>query len=300
MKLNFKLHKYVTIFLFLLSLDLNSVQIQFSNGNVYHATFISDDSHHLFVKYRGKDYKIPKKEIENFDISNNSNIDSSYSLSTFRLRNGSRIRGLIAEEKKDEFIVKTELGFLTILKSEILPPTPSKSENPDFPEEYLSFDKENNQTTVGLSLFLLPTYSPLSKYHPLLEGTSIFVEPAFLKWNSNWQVGFKMEHFRSNGNGESFSIQTGNIYGLYSRKFNNNELLNFYSSLSLGIGQVNYRTNDGDVFGGRNSSFGFDIGWQGLKFSNSLIRIGLKNQCFIETKDLFCGSGLEIQGGWVF
>lgn len=300
MKINLKLKFYITIFLFSLPLSLNSVQIQFSNGTVYHATFVSDDSHHLIVRYRGKDYKIPKKELESFDISDNTNIDSSYSLSTFKLKNGSRIRGLIAEERKDEYIVKTELGFLTILKTEILNPLPSKSDSPDFPEEYLTFDKENNQTTVGGSLFLLPTYHPLSKHHPLLEGMSIFVEPAFLKLSSNWQTGFKMEHFRSNGNGESLTIQTGNIYGLYSKKFNNNELLNFYSSFSIGVGQVSYRTNDGDTFGGRNSSFGFDIGWQGIKLSNSIIRIGLKNQCFVETKELFCGSGIELQGGWIF
>lgn len=300
MKLNLKSRKYITIFLFLISLNLNSVQIQFTNGTVYHATFISNDSRHLFVKYRGKDYKIPKKDIDNFDISNNSNIDSSYSLSTFKLKNGSRIRGLIAEERKDEYIVKTELGFLTILKSEILPPLPSKSDTPDFPEEYLTFDKENNQTTVGGSLFLLPTYNPLSKHHPFLEGMSIFVEPAFLKFNSNWQTGFKMEYLRSNGNGESLTIQTGNVYGLYSKKFNYNDLLNFYSTFNIGIGQVSYRTNDGDTFGGRNSSFGFDVGWQGLKLSNSIIRIGIKNQCFVETKELFCGSGIELQGGWVF
>ncbi|WP_411822412.1 LA_3334 family protein [Leptospira sp. 'Mane'] len=279
------------------TLPLFSAELRFPNGEVFQTEFVYEDERILSVRFRGKEYKVPKKNLESYDLSKKSSSVSSYKLSSFVLKDGSSIRGTIAEEKANEYTIKTEIGFLTLLKSELKPPYPVQSAPPDFPEEYRSTDKETNQTKVGLSFNYLPTLPPLSQSTPALIGGSIFVEPAFLRITERWQTGFKYEYQTS----RNLTIHSGYTYFLYSKQLFDNPILDFYTSIGLGVSQAAFKAEGSNLaFTGTNSLVNWELGWQGLKISKSFYRIGWKNQCFIEEKGAFCGSGIEISGGWAF
>ncbi|TGK50042.1 30S ribosomal protein S1 [Leptospira kanakyensis] len=293
--------KIIYLFLFFLflcsSFALQAAKIQFFNGDVFFAELVSEDERFLIVKFKSRNFKIPKKEIEFSDIANNSASDTSYTLSVFSLRDGSKIKGALAEEKKTEFVFKTEIGFLVVLKSEILPPYPTKVTSPEMDSKYLLYEKDENRTLFGGSLFLLPTYQPLAYQHPYLIGGSIFTEPAYLKLNHNWQGGVRIENYQSKG---KLSILSGSVYILNNGKLFNWDILSYYTSFGLGISQVSYTSKDNQSYSGQNTIISFDFGWQKTIFLDSFLRIGIKNTCFLEPTQVYCGSGLEMQTGVFF
>lgn len=217
---------------------------------------------------------------------------SSYKLSSFVLKDGSSIRGTIAEEKPNEYTIKTEIGFLTLLKSELKPPYPIQSAPPDFPEEYRSTDKETNQTKVGLSFNYLPTLPPLSQSTPALIGGSIFVEPAFLRITERWQTGFKYEYQTS----RNLTIHSGYTYFLYSKQLFDNPILDFYTSIGLGVSQAAFKAEGSNLaFTGTNPLVNWELGWQGLKISKSFIGLAGKTNVLLRKKVLFAAQGLKFQ-----
>ena len=280
---------------------LFAIELQFPNGDVFHAELLLDDERLLTVRYRGNDYKIPKKDLESFDIGKKTSLNTSYKISSFTLKNGSVIKGLIAEEKKEEFVVKSELGFLTISKSEIKPPFPSKELHPEFPEEYRANDKANNQTKLGISFLYLPLFQPLANATPPLNGVSFFVEPAFLKIGNSMQTGFRFEYLESNGPVKEIRTQSGYAYLTYFKMFNQNPLLDFYGTFGAGSSLLTFHSSQNRTnYSGISPSAYVELGWQGLKISSSFYRIGWKSLCFFEEQKTQCGSGLEISGGWSF
>ncbi|TGM74984.1 LA_3334 family protein [Leptospira bouyouniensis] len=293
--------KYFYIFLYLLffcpSFAIQAAKIQFYNGDVFFVELVSEEERFLIVKFKGRNFKIPKKEIEFSDIANNSATDTSYTLSVFNLRDGSKIKGALAEEKKTEFVFKTEIGFLVVLKSEILPPYPSKVASPEMDSKYLLFEKDENRTSVGGALFFLPTYQPLANQYPYLKGVSLFTEPAYLRLNQNWQGGVRFENYQSRG---KLSILSGSVYILNNGKLFNWDILSYYTSIGLGISQVSYTSRDNQSYTGQNTLVSFDFGWQKSIFLDSFLRIGIKNTCFLEPSQVYCGSGLEAQTGVFF
>ncbi len=287
------------VLIFIPLINLFPIELQFPNGDVFHGELLFEDERSLTVRYKEKDYKIPKKDLESFDIAKKTSPNTSYKISSFTLKNGSTIKGLIAEEKKDEFIVKSELGFLTLLKSELKPPIPSKENHPDFPEEYRANDKTNNQTRIGLSFIYLPLFDPLAGATPALNGGSLFVEPAFLKFGNSLQTGFRFEYLESNGPVKEIRTQSGYVYLTYSKQFYSNPLLDFYATLGGGSSLLTYNLRSSSYSSTSPSAY-IDLGWQGLKFGSSFYRIGWKSLCFFEETKTHCGSGAEISGGWSF
>lgn len=280
---------------------LFAIELQFPNGDVFHAELLHDEERLLTIRYKGNDYKVPKKDLESFDLGKKSSLNTSYKVSTFTLKNGSVIKGLIAEEKKEEFVVKSELGFLTINKNEIKPPFPSKEQHPDFPEEYRANDKANNQTRLGLSFSFIPLFQPLGNATPPLNGASFFVEPAFLKFGNAIQTGFRFEYIESNGPVKEIKAQSGYAYLTYSKIFNQNPILDFYGTFGFGSSLLSYQASQNRLnYSGVSPSGYLEFGWQGLKIANSFYRIGSKTLCFFEEQRTHCGSGIEISGGWSF
>jgi hypothetical protein len=300
LKLKLFLVLFTIIFISPIS-NLLAIELQFPNGDVFHAELILDDERLLTVRYRGNDYKIPKKDLDSFDIGKKTSPNTSYKISTFFLKNGSIIKGLIAEEKKEEFVVKSELGFLTLNKSEIKPPFPGKELHPEFPEEYRANDKANNQTRLGVSFQYLPLFQPLANATPPLNGLSFFVEPAFLKFGNSIQTGFRFEYLESSGPVKEIRTQSGYAYLTYSKMFNQNPILDFYGTFGGGSSLLTFHSSQNQTnYSGTSPSAYVELGWQGLKVSNSFYRIGWKNLCFFEEQKTLCGSGLEISGGWSF
>lgn len=296
----FQLTTYVCFFFLILSNSLNAAELRFPNGDGFFAEFVYEDERMLVVRFKEKEYKIPKKDLEYYDLSNKGQLNNSYKIAILSLKNGSVIKGTIAERKKDEIIIKSELGFLTISKDEIKNNNSETDEHPEFPIIYLANDMLDNLTRIGGSVSFLPLFAPLGTQTPPLYGISLFTEPAFLRFKNTYQLGFKYEYLQSTGPIREISIHSGFTYLYQSKVFNSNPLLDFYGIIGLGISSINYKYDQSNSKVGANPSAYFEIGWQGLKYGPSFYRFGWKNQCFFEIEKTHCGSGLEITGGMNF
>ncbi|PJZ45143.1 LA_3334 family protein [Leptospira brenneri] len=292
---------YLTIFIILnlciSTYFLDAAELRFPNGEVFHTEFVYEDERMLVVRFKGSEYKIPKKDLEYYDLSNKGQTNHSYKIAILSLKNGSVIKGTIADKNKDEVIIKSELGFLTINKNEIKNDIPIVDERPEFPIVYLANDKLDNQTRIGGSFTYLPLFPPLGNQTPPLYGLSIFTEPAFLRFKNTYQLGFKFEYLQSTGPIKEVTSQSGYVYLHQSKTFNSNPLLDFYGIVGIGMSSLSYRFDQNNAKIGSNPSAYLELGWQGLKYGPSFYRIGWKNLCFFEIEKIHCGSGLEISGG---
>ncbi len=108
----------VSILIFATSLPLFSAEIVFPSGDAFLVDVVSEDSRVYKVKYKDTLYTIPKNDLESVDLLKPGK-DRSYKYLHFTLKDGSKIRGVLAEESSKEFIIQSELGFMTIEKAKI-------------------------------------------------------------------------------------------------------------------------------------------------------------------------------------
>ncbi|TGK86870.1 30S ribosomal protein S1 [Leptospira noumeaensis] len=288
---------FTILFLGILTIPLSPAELRFPNGDVFHTEFVYEDERLLVVRFKGSEYKVPKKDLEYYDLVNKGQLNNSYKIAILSLKNGSVIKGTIADRTKDEVIIKSELGFLTINKNEIKNSLSEVDESPEFPTVYLANDKLDNQTRVGGSLTYLPLFPPLGTQTPPLYGLSVFTEPAFLRFKNTYQMGFKFEYLQSTGPTKEITTQSGYIYLHQSKIFQSNPLLDFYGIVGIGATSIVFRFDQNSSKVGSNPSAYVELGWQGLKYGPSFYRIGWKNLCFFEIEKVHCGSGLELTGG---
>ncbi|EKJ85258.1 hypothetical protein CLV96_0288 [Leptospira meyeri] len=284
-------------FLGIFAIPTYPAELRFPNGEVFHTEFVYEDERLLVVRFKGSEYKVPKKDLEYYDLVNKRQLNNSYKIAILSLKNGSVIKGTIADKSKDEVIIKSELGFLTINKNEIKNDVSETDERPEFPIIYLANDKLDNQTRVGGSITYLPLFPPLGNQTPPLYGVSMFTEPAFLRFKNTYQLGFKFEYLQSTGPINEITTQSGYVYLHQSKIFQSNPLLDFYGIVGIGISSISFRFDQNNSIIGQNPSAYIELGWQGLKYGHSFYRIGWKNLCFFEIEKIHCGSGLEMSGG---
>ncbi|MCT8332739.1 hypothetical protein NUH30_03560 [Leptospira sp. 85282-16] len=287
----------IIYFLGISSISIYPAELRFPNGEVFHSEFVYEDERLLVVRFKGSEYKVPKKDLEYYNLVNNGQINNSYKIAILSLKNGSVIKGTIADKNKDEVIIKSELGFLTINRSEIKNTVSEADESPEFPIVYLANDKLDNQTRVGGSFTYLPLFPPLGNQTPPLFGLSVFTEPAFLRFKNTYQLGFKFEYLQSTGPLKEVITQSGYVYLHQSKVFQSNPLFDFYGIVGIGTSSVTYRFDQNNAKTGTNPSAYIELGWQGLKYGPSFYRIGWKNLCFFEIEKTHCGTGLELSGG---
>ncbi len=87
--------------------------------------------------YKSKEYFIPKADVKSTD-STKKGAYSAFRYSVFTLKDGSKINGVIAEEKVDSFTLKTEIGFLVVEKSRIADIPANAKIPPELSSNYLA------------------------------------------------------------------------------------------------------------------------------------------------------------------
>ncbi|PKA02443.1 hypothetical protein CH375_23080, partial [Leptospira ellisii] len=179
--------------LLLLATPLLSSELLLKNGEAFLIEEINESADTVSVRWKGRQYRIPKHEVQRIDYQKKGP-ESSYLYSEFRLTDGSSIRGIIVERKKDRFVFRTDLGFVEIEKNKIqnLTSQESESEAPDLPEKYLSGRSGENLLYVGGSFLIQRNLGQWANTNPGTGGVGFFIEKGFVS-KPLWFYGFLSE-----------------------------------------------------------------------------------------------------------
>ncbi|EQA45409.1 hypothetical protein LEP1GSC050_4166 [Leptospira broomii serovar Hurstbridge str. 5399] len=288
---SFRILNLFAFLLIFLSNRLFGAEIVFSNGEAYIAETVSDTEKQLKVKWKDKIYTLYKSDIAHVDYSKKGE-DTSYYYSTLELHDGSRIKGVFAEESSDEVTLKTELGFLTIPKTNLKNPSALRKGSPSLSDALLDPEAQHPETKLGVYGDLLINFGPNRNLFPASYGGGVFIEPAFLNWNNKWQIGFRSDYLSAPGPNGNFSFLTNQVYAQYNKVYKNDPFLDFFINVGAGVSDVRYVTGY-TTSAGIDPALSFQLGWQGIKFSNFQVRLSWKNQCIFERTSDICMSGLE-------
>lgn len=178
--------KYISLVIILCSLPLFSAEIVFPSGDAFLVEVVSEDAKVYRVKYKEGLYTIPKSDLDKVDLLKPGR-DRSYKYLQFTLKDGSKIKGVLAEENNKEFIIQSELGFVTIDKSRIQGEIP-ESQKPETIDPKYSFSEPLvPETRIGIfgSMLASPGLG-------MSRSGGLYIEPAYFKY-SKFQFGYKLE-----------------------------------------------------------------------------------------------------------
>ena len=223
------------------------------------------------MKWKDKVYDIPREEIVNLDMQRTGE-HASYRLTSITLKDGTDIKGVIAEEKEKNITVKSRLGYLTVDRTQI-----SEIKKPDkseilLPSDFLEVSYRTRETKIGIYGLGGANAGEIANGNPSFGGGGFFLEPVSLNFRSKLQLGFAGEFLNLIGK-DRIEMSNGFIYLQYRLKFS--ERLDFYTGLGLGGAYIKYYAKD-FLAEGLNPAGFFNLGWQGLKFGNFQTRIGLR------------------------
>ncbi|MCG9874344.1 MAG: hypothetical protein MH321_06110 [Leptospiraceae bacterium] len=279
-----------------ISTSLNAVELRFKEGNIYFATLMNETEKTIKVSYMNEIYEVPKTDLEFYDVSKKGR-NESYKVSKVTLRDGSSIKGIYVEENENEFILKTELGFLNLKKTSINPPFPKKEDSPEFPRKYLFEEVKNPETRIGISTPFHVFIPPLSQNTVGLVGVSLFIEPAFVQWRA-WMGGFRMELLQSVPK-SSLQIAQSSFYAIHPFWDSEDKYHHLFYGLSLGLANLQYKvpTGSGDTRSGLNPFTTFELMYEYSGWSSLFLRSSLKSNFYLEPKEVIPSLGIEFSAG---
>ncbi|XDD52178.1 hypothetical protein AB3N59_19675 [Leptospira sp. WS92.C1] len=276
-------------FLLFLSQSLFSAEIIFKDGSAFIGKVLEESDLRIKFQWKEKIYEIPRKDLTSIDPSKNG-ADTSYHYSSFFLKDGSHIKGIVAQETDKEITLKTDLGFIHLDRIKIKETDRPENLNPSFNVKYLDSGNKEWNHKFGISFHGLANGPPLGGTNPLTSGAGFFLEPAFFQIFS-FRPGFRIEYQESPGSGHySFFNQFLYLNGSY--RFADKILLDFYSNFGVGASTIQY-SGSGQKFGGTDPALYLEIGWQGLQYRSLIFRTGLRSTCIFESSGRFCNGGLE-------
>lgn len=288
-----KLIRYILFFACIGTFEsgLFASELLLKSGEAFLIEEVNESADVISVRWKGRQYRIPKPEIQRIDY-NKKGPESSYLYSEFRLNDGSSIRGIIVETKKDKLVFRTELGFVEIEKSKIqnLNENSLDNESPNLPDKYLSGRSGENLLYVGGSLLFQTTTGPSHKTNPGVGGGGLFIEKGFLN-HPLWFFGFLSEYSVAPGAQGSINLWNQSLY--IGKQFGASAP---YFLFGGGVTSVQWK-NDSRSFNGTDPELLSEFGWT-FEFGNgSRLRLGIRSQCTVESGDSFCRSGIRFSWG---
>ncbi|WP_061248194.1 LA_3334 family protein [Leptospira alstonii] len=268
-------------------------ELLLKSGEAFLIEEINESADVVQLRWKGRQYRIPKSEIQRIDYQKKGP-ESSYNYSEFRLTDGSSIRGIIVEKKKDRLVFRTELGFVEVEKSKIqnlnASSLESETESPDLPDKYLSGRSGENLLYVGGSILLQSNHGSWNKNNPGTAGLGFFIEKGFLN-HPLWFFGFLSEYSVAPGVSGSVSLWNQSLY--FGKQFGSSAP---YFLLGGGVTSVQWK-NDSRSYNGTDPEVLGEFGWAWEFANGSRLRLGVRSQCAFESGDSLCRSGIRISWG---
>ncbi|TGK18866.1 LA_3334 family protein [Leptospira stimsonii] len=281
------------ILLVSISSSIAASELLLKSGEAFLIEEINESADVVNVRWKGRQYRIPKSEIQRIDYQKKGP-ESSYHYSEFRLTDGSSIRGIIVERKKDRLIFKTDLGFIEVEKSKIQNLNSSsletQTEAPELPEKYLSGRSGENQLFVGGSFLFQANVGQWNRTNPGTGGFGLFIEKGFLNYPL-WFFGFLSEY--SYAPGAQGSISLWNQSGYIGKQWGSSAP---YFLVGAGVTGVQW-THNSKSQNGIDPEFLGEFGWAWEFGNGSRLRVGVRSQWTFESGDSLCRSGLRASWG---
>ncbi|MCB1144880.1 MAG: hypothetical protein KDK54_21715 [Leptospiraceae bacterium] len=275
---------YIIIINLFISIPISSVEIVFPSGDAFLVEIISEDSRTYKVKYKENIYTIPKNDLEKIDLLKQGK-DRSYTYLDFNLKDGSKIKGIVAEENTVEYIIQSELGFVTISKSSLKGDLPDTKKSASFDPKYSFSEPLIPETRIGIFCSNM-----ISSSIPVISRSGgLYLEPSYFKY-SKFQFGYKLQ-YDSFKNKSDYNILHNQFYLQYPIKFAN-PLLDFYFQIGGGFSDISYKSNY-ENHSGLEGSFLLESGWQGWKWNNLYSRISIKTIGIKEQSGIIFLNGIE-------
>ncbi|MDI7175164.1 LA_3334 family protein [Leptospira santarosai] len=282
------------VFLLLLlfcSISIFSAEIVMKDGSAFIGKIQEESDIRVKFQWKDKSYEIPRKDIASIDLSKNGS-DTSYHYTSFQLKDGSMIKGIVAEDSEKEIMIKTDLGFIHLDKNKIRSSDAPESLNPILNPKYLNTDDKNWNHKIGFSIQALANGSPLGASNPATFGGAIYLEPAFFElWK--FRPGFRLEYQVSNSNASHYSFLNQFFYFNRSFRIGESLLWDFYTNIGVGSSTVQYSGNS-QRFSGTNPATYLEFGWQGLQYKSIVFRTGIRSTCIFESRGQVCNVGIEL------
>ena len=286
-KLELRLTMSILIYFFFTAHSF-AFEIILENGDAFICDLITETDKSYKILYKSKEYFIPKADVKSTDPTKKGAY-SAFRYSVFTLKDGSKINGVIAEEKVDSFTLKTEIGFLVVEKPRIADMPANAKIPPELSSNYLASNVRLPDTRIGLFGSGYINGSPISNSNPSSVGGGLYVEPAFLLWRFI-RFGLRTEYLQSLSSGNTITFFNNTVYAGMNKAFFEKPILDFYLNLGASASNVSYRKGS-ESFSGINPGGYFEVGWQGIKFKNMYIRLGLNAFCNFESLGNFCAGG---------
>nr|WP_078127751.1 hypothetical protein [Leptospira alexanderi] len=286
---------YILIFACILHFSpaLFASELLLKSGEAFLIEEINESADVVQLRWKGRQYKIPKSEIQRIDYLKKGP-ESSYHYSEFRLTDGSSIRGIIVETKKDKLVFRTELGFVEVEKSKIqnlnVNSLETENESPDLPDKYLSGRSGENLLYAGGNLLFQANLGSWNKNNPGTAGLGFFIEKGFLN-HPLWFFGFLSEYSVAPGVQGSINLWNQSIY--FGKQFGS---FAPYFLLGGGVTSVQWKS-DNRSYNGTDPELLGEVGWAWEFTNGSRLRLGLRSQCTFESGDSLCRSGIRISWG---
>ncbi|MDI7184392.1 LA_3334 family protein [Leptospira santarosai] len=273
------------------SIPLLSTEIVMKDGSAFIGKIQEESDIRVKFQWKDKSYEIPRKDIASIDLSKNGS-DTSYHYTSFQLKDGSTLKGIVAEDKDKELMIKTDLGFIHLDKNKIRSSDAPESSNPILNPKYLNTGDKNWNHKIGFSIQALANGSPLGASNPATFGGAIYLEPAFFElWK--FRPGFRLEYQVSNSNASNYSFLNQFFYFNRSYRFGESLLGDFYTNIGVGSSTIQYSGNS-QRLSGTNPALYFEVGWQGLQIRSVVFRTGLRSTCIFEPNGQVCNVGIEL------
>ncbi len=274
---------YITLCIFL-CIPLFPAEVILKSGKSYICDILTEDERKVKISYKEQVYIVPKSEIQNIDYKKTGTHTSRY-YPSFQMKDGSTIKGLIAEEDKNSYTLQTGNGFIVIDKTKIAKEEKDYEKNPDFPKDLLE-SANSPETRIGVGGSGFANGSPLAGSHPSTAGGFLFIEPAFLGFGKAWQFGYRADYYTSGGNGK---YDFFNNFGYIQYNLKWTRRLHFYINLGGGGSSVRYQSKQ-ESYAGINPAGYMELGWQGLQWDRVFIRLAVRG-VYINEKGLGLGMG---------
>jgi hypothetical protein len=278
------MNKAVPITLFFLTMSLFPAEVILKSGKAFICDILTEEERQIKISYKEQVYIVPRSEIQTIDYKKKG-VHISRFYPSFQMKDGSSIKGLIAEADKTSYTLQTDNGFIVIEKNKIASQEKDFEKNPEFPKDLLE-SANSPETRIGVGGSGFVNGAPLSGSHPSSLGGFLFIEPAFLGFAKKFQLGYRTDYFDSAGNGK-YSFYNNFGYLQYNLKIS--RFLHFYVNAGGGASSVRYQSRS-ENFSGINPAGYMELGYQGLQWDRVFIRLALRG-VYINEKGLGFGMG---------
>jgi hypothetical protein len=269
---------------FFVSESIFPAEIQFPSGDTFLVEVIEETPVSIKFTYRNIVYLVPRKDLAAYDPQAKGS-DVAYRISKFVLVDGSNLQGVIVEENETVFILKSELGFLTIAKEKVAKgPNPAPGV-PVIPSRYLSSSSAKFQSRLGASLTGMGSTAGTQA----LYGIAVYYEPDGIITPWSLKLGFRTEYIMS---------ENTNIFNnfLYWRTFGS--LWEWKIFFHLGVGP-SFGSYDSEYkkISELNPAIFMEYGSDIYEWESGFIRTSIRNITVLERSGVVFLPGLEVSVG---